>query len=81
MDPLRSKGLSPLAPLKCSWTYEVPSAAGLSASSDQLRPRGSVQVSTLNIVIISCRTSHHQLQDPCGLNRSNEAASTAADDD
>ena len=32
--------------------------------------------------------SHHQLQyllprrtDPCGLNRSNEAASTAADDD
>ena len=81
MDSLRSKGLSPLAPRKCSWTYEVPSAAGLAASSDQLRPHGTVQVPTLNIVIISCRTRHHQLQDPSGLNRSNEAASTAADDD
>ena len=79
MDPLRSKGLSLLAPRKCSWRHEAPSAAGLAAPSDQLRPHGSVQVPTVNIVIISCRTSHHQLQDPCGLNRSNDAASTTAD--
>ena len=56
--------------IKSSSAAEI---AELAASLDRLRPHGSVQVSTI--------ASHHQLQNwlPC-RNRSDEAASSAADD-
>ena len=58
------------------------SAAVLAAWSDRLRPHGSVQVLTL----IQSSSADDQIRvetctDPCGLNWSDEAASTAADDD
>ena len=71
----------------CIWSS---SAAVLAASSDRVRPYGSVQVSTLiqspsdeaaSTAADDDQTRVKTCTDPCGLNRSDEAASTAADDD
>ena len=66
--------LSPKLKIKCAKSsLKFPGEATVEISNDPL-----YTLSQINIVIISCRTC---CTNPCGLNRSNEAASTAADDD
>ena len=68
------------------YVHHSSSAAVLAASLDQLRPHGSVQVSTLNQSSASTADNDNRFRvetctDPCGLNWSKGAASTAGDDE